>query len=223
MKIARFFFVIIAFGGLQACSAGLVSDDEGDLISDQKNSRENIADYLMLHPGNYWVFESYSIDQSTGEALPLNKHDSLFVTKDTLIGQVKYAILQGLRLGEPYRAILRTSGADLTDAGGNLLFSLRNLGDTVRVEEGLLPEGVLSSMVIADFAPAISVPYGTFDALAIKCLLFLASDPMGSIPENSLRQETVYYAKGVGPIQYSSQLDGHPVRIEMRLARCRVQ
>ena len=223
MKIVRIFLVIMAFWGLQSCSAGLVSDEEDDLISNQKNNREDIADYLMLHPGNYWVFESYSIDQSTGEAFPLNKHDSLFVAKDTLIGQIKYAILQGLRLGEPYRAILRTSGADLTDAGGNLLFSLHNLGDTVRVADALLPEGVLSSMVIADFATAISVPYGTFDALAIKRLLFLASDPIGSIPENSLRQETVYYAKGVGLIQYSSQLAGYPVRIEMRLARCRVQ
>jgi hypothetical protein len=208
------------WGSLLSCSPAFISDDDG---FQEKSQTENLADYLMLQPGNYWVYESHVVETETERIIPLNKFDSLYVAPDTLIRQKPYAVLRGTWLGEPFEALLHTSGGDLIDADGRLLFTLHRLNDTTLIESALLPEGARSGWMTSFFAPAISVPYGTFDALALHRILSLAPDPDGNSPAGLERQEALYYAKGIGLIQYSSHLLGHPARIEMRLKRCRVR
>jgi hypothetical protein len=216
----RIFIAFTLWSSLLSCSPAFVSDDDG---FQEKSQTENLADYLMLQPGNYWVYESHIVEAETDRIIPLNKYDSLYVATDTLIGHKPYAVLRGTWLGEPFEAVLRTSGGDLIDANGRLLFTLHRLNDTTLIEPALLPAGARSGWMTSFFAPAISVPYGTFDALALLRTLSLAPDPDGNFPAGQERQESLFYAKGIGLIQYSSQLQGYPARIEMRLTRCRVR
>ncbi len=49
-------------------------------------------DYSCLKVGNYWIYERFTVD-TLGEATSLNKFDSCYVEKDTLINGVTYAKL----------------------------------------------------------------------------------------------------------------------------------
>lgn len=211
--------VLSAIMGLFSCSKETL--DIAPTPSSEKINPESAADYLQLKAGNYWVFESYSVNDATGEAIALHKRDSLYISRDTTINRSEYHILEGTRLGEPYRALLRTFGAELLDAEGRLLFATTPLNDTIEVPAALLPEGVRSASTAVNRAEKVKVPYGIFDALVQHYFSRLSAGQDG-LPENTLRHDAAYYAKGMGLIQFSSQVEGKP-RIEMRLRACRVQ
>ena len=211
--------MLSAITGLFSCSKEAI--DIAPEPSSEKINPESAADYLQLQSGNYWVFESYSVNEATGETIPLHKRDSLYVLRDTTINRADYHILEGTRLGEPYRALLRTSGPELLDADGRLLFATTPLNDTTDVSAALLPEGVHSASTAVNRAEKVKVPYGIFDGLVQHHFYYLSAGQDG-LPDNTLRHDAAYYAKGIGLIQYSSQLEGMS-RIEMRLRACRVQ
>lgn len=222
MKVPRAFFVLCACSGLLSCSKDAIPTVEPE-PAPEKIVQEPAADYLMLKTGNFWVYESFSVEPASGQARPLHKRDSLHVSRDTTINRARYHLLEGTRLGEPYSALLRTSGPELLDAEGRVLFSTTSLGDTTELPYALLPGGVFSARSLIQRAEGIDVPYGAFDeALVQHFFLKLAPGPAG-LPDNSLRHDAAFYVKGLGLAKFSSQTVGEPICIEMRLVNCRVQ
>ncbi|MCB0569851.1 MAG: hypothetical protein KDC66_08825 [Phaeodactylibacter sp.] len=215
MKMNSLFFALLAVAGLSSCSKDMVVEQEPE-PEQEKDGAESAADYLQLKAGNMWVYESYSVDLVSGETRPLKKRDSLFVRQDTTIDRAKYHILEGTRLGEPFFAILRTSGPNLIDAEGHVLFSADVLEDTLSVPADLLPAGVHSAFTVVNEVKGMEVPYGFYDALAQHVLWYFPAGSSG-LPEESCRHDTAYYVKGVGLAKYASQMEGSPIRIEMRL------
>ena len=220
MRINAGFVVLFAIGSMLSCSQEkLDTPVEDDWV---EPGYEDAAAYLQLQPGNYWVYESYSVNLETGAVTPLHKRDSIYVLKDTLIGRSDYFILEGSRLGQEYRTVLRCSGPEAMDPEGHLLFSTALTGDTIDLPDGLLPEGAQSGDVCIKLAEGIEVPYGTFDALEYRRTFYLASSEDIKTGGNS-RHQSDFYAKGIGLIQYTSFFHDQPLDIEMRLVRCNVQ
>ena len=71
---------IVAFTLFSACKK---DEPNGDPV-------KVYNDYGCLKVGNYWIYERFTVD-TLGEATPLNKFDSCYVEKDTLINGVTYA------------------------------------------------------------------------------------------------------------------------------------
>ena len=179
-------------------------------------------DYLQLKTGNYWVFESYSINLETGEETPLHKRDSIYVLKDTLIGRSEYFILEGAHLGQSYRSVLRCSGPEVMDAEGRLLFSTATIGDTSSIPASLLPEGAESGEAAVHLVNGLKVPYGTFDALEYRrTFSFSSSEEIRT--GGNIRHQSDYFAKGIGRVKYTSFFPNQPLDIEMRLVRANIQ
>ena len=183
---------------------------------------EPVADFLQLQVGNYWVYESFSINLETGEETPLHKRDSVYVLKDTLIGRSSYFILQGSRLGREYRSILRCSGPEVMDSEGHLLFSTASIGDTSSLSPSLLVDGTESGEYCVQFFKNMEVPYGIFDGLKYQRTFTLPSSEEIRAG-GKVRHQSDYFAKGVGLIQYTSFLLNQPLDIELRLVRSNVQ
>lgn len=207
-------------GSVLSCSqeepAFKIEDDSAEA------TYEPAEEYLQLQVGNYWVYESFSINLETGEETPLLKRDSICVLKDTLIGRSEYFILEGTHLGQLYRSVLRCSGPEAMDAEGRLLFSTATVGDTAILPASLLPDGAESGKVSAHLAKGLEVPYGTFDALEYRRTFSLAAAEE-SREGGAIRRQSDYFARGVGLIKYTSFFPNRPLDIEMRLVRANVQ
>ncbi|MCO6478103.1 MAG: hypothetical protein J5I94_15845 [Phaeodactylibacter sp.] len=213
-------FLLLAVSILLSCSReepGFKAEGETE-----EEAYEPIREYFQLQVGNYWVYESYSVNLETGEEAPLFKRDSIYVLKDTLIGRSEYFILTGSRLGRAYRSLLRCSGPDVMDAEGRLLFSTTFIGDTIPLPASLLADEAESGVVSASFIEGVKVPYGTFDAVSYR-RTFQLSTAEGSRGGGDVRHCSDYFAKGIGLIKYTSFFPNQPLDIEMRLVRCWVQ
>lgn len=220
MRITVRFFAFLAIGFLLSCSQKeMAFHVEDEPVEEQYEPAE---DYLQLRAGNYWVYESYSINLVTGEEKPLHKRDSIYVLKDTLIGRTEFFILEGSRLGQAYRAVLRCSGPEVMDAGGRLLFSTAAIGDTVNLPADQMAHGAEAAYATLAFTGNVAAPYGTFDALEYRRTFYFSSSE-GIRAGGNVRRQSDFFAKGVGLIQYTSFFPGQPLDIEMRLARSNVQ
>lgn len=212
LAIASFFVLSCSRDGVEFAREEVPSMEE----------YEPVADFLQLQVGNYWVYESFSIDLETGEETPLYKRDSIFVRKDTLIGRLAYFVLEGSHLGQDYRAVLRCSGPEAMDAEGHLLFSTAAIGDTAQLPANLLANGAISGDYCLHETKEVEVPYGTFGALEYRRTFYFSSSEAIKVGDNT-RHQSDFYARGIGLIQYTSFFPNLPMDIEMRLVRCKVQ
>ena len=221
MRITARVFAFFIAGCALSCS----QEDQEIRIENGKPAEEEYEPaeaYLQLQAGNYWVYESYSINLETGEETPLHKRDSVYVLKDTMIGRSDYFILQGSRLGREYRSILRCSGPEVMDSEGHLLFSTASIGDTSSLSPSLLAEGTESGAYCVQFFKNMEVPYGTFDGLEYRRTFNLPSSEEIRAGGN-VRHQSDYFVKGIGLIQYTSFFPNQPLDIELRLVRSNVQ
>ncbi|MCB0596873.1 MAG: hypothetical protein H6557_12980 [Lewinellaceae bacterium] len=221
MRITASVLVVFLMGSVLSCS----QESQEFKIEDGKPLEEEYEpaeDYLQLQVGNYWVFESFSIDLQTGAEAPLHKRDSVYVLKDTLIGRSDYFVLEGSRLGQAYRAVLRCSGPEVMDSEGRLLFSTAAIGDTTGLPADWLANSAESGDICLHSVQGVEVPYGTFDALEYRhTFYFFSSEELRD--GGTVRHRSDFFAKGVGLIQYTNFLPNQPLDIEMRLVRCKVQ
>jgi hypothetical protein len=118
----RFFIPVLAFL-VFACQESAVEPDF--LEEDEKAApalADQLIDYLPLAVGQYWVFQGRYTHLETGESAPIGKFDSIYVSRDTLIGRHQYFIIEGKRFGIALSAMVRTSGPELLDHMNQLLF-----------------------------------------------------------------------------------------------------
>lgn len=99
-------------------------------VSCQKDKEEQVItqdpvptpNYYPLTIGNYWVYENYKVENHQ-ETL-LAEIDSLMVTKDTLIRNEMYFIIDGIsKFQFTAKKVLRDSSGYLIDIAGNIMFT----------------------------------------------------------------------------------------------------
>lgn len=125
------------------------------------------ADYANLEVGNYWIYEQFELD-TNGIYTPINRVDSNYVEKDTLINGVTYfKYMDAFTTNGPgYVAwFLRDSLHYLVDWQGNIHFSSENFTDTLGSQHYLAVPGDTLAYVFAqmtDNGLPVTTAAGTF-------------------------------------------------------------
>lgn len=213
------FFTLLILSA--ACSQGALEPE----VEQQKTlppPKELLADYLPLEVGHYWVFGGVVVDMESGTTQPIGKYDSLYVSRDTIIGQQRYFVLEGNRFGEFISLPMRPSGPELIDADGRLIFSLDYLEEFRPMQPSLLPPSVKNGEAALLKVPGIEVPYGYYPALVWDQYYELRANPTTYQEETSLL-EVNYYGKGIGPIRFERTLPNLKRQIITELVRTNVE
>lgn len=189
-------------------------------------SPETHSTYLPLAIGNYWVYEHYRVDSLGVETL-LPDIDSVYVSRDTLIRNNQYFILEGRTIPYTRVQILRDSLQYLVNEKGDILFSEKNFDDILSTSLEITNDNdtilkSYSKMHLTNDPVVLSA--GTFnDVLNFQADIYLDfySVQTGQTKLNN------YYAPNVGRIQYS-YLWAHSflndgVRFELRLLRYNIE
>ena len=99
--------------------------------NDEPKIQENMTLYSQFNVGNYWVYQDYRID-SSGIEKPLKSVDSVYISKDTLINNVRYFVFNssyyGTSLHPKYQ---RDSLGYIVNEKGAKLFSISNFTDYI--------------------------------------------------------------------------------------------
>lgn len=128
------------------------------------------ANYTNLKPGNYWVYDRYSLD-TNGIYTPMGKSDSNYVEKDTqLNGQTyhKLMVSNNGSAGGYSPLFLRDSLHYLVNAVGEIRFSSENftdkLGETYIVAGfSAIPDTIARiSTAMTDDGQTTQTPAGAF-------------------------------------------------------------
>jgi hypothetical protein len=183
------------------------------------------SNYAQLKVGNYWVYQQFEIDVSHNETA-LNKFDSCYIEKDTMINGNTYAkMVRPTDYGmTPYNIyFLRDSSSYIVSSAGDILFSSEDFS-TVFNETYILaqPQDTVCkiSSQMKDKDQEISTPAGHFITSNFNRLYQMY--PKYSAAGNPRNMNT-RYAKNVGIVLetlpfYSS----NPNYIERRLIRYHV-
>lgn len=160
--------------------------------------------YMPLNVGNYWVYEHFLID-SLGNETSMEKFDSMAITRDSIIGDKKYFVLEGTNY--PYKSsqewgiidILRDSIGYLVNQDGVIRFSRYNFTDTLAIKFGTSEDDtcyvIYCKMEKCDHP--VTVPAGSFEVLNFRGELY---NHVLDTPKIDERYMNNYYAKDVGKI-----------------------
>ncbi|HLN52663.1 MAG TPA: hypothetical protein VK212_03075 [Lentimicrobium sp.] len=79
-------------------------------------------DYANLKVGNYWIYQHFKID-TTGEETALDKYDSCYVEKDTVInGKTFYKMIRPRAIYSKYVYLWRDSSGYIVNTSGKIWF-----------------------------------------------------------------------------------------------------
>lgn len=163
--------------------------------------------YMPLNVGNYWVYEHFQID-SLGNATSLEKFDSMAITRDSIIGDKKYFVLEGTNYpyGPPQEwgiiEILRDSLGCLVNQNGAIRLSQYNFTDTLAKKIETYQEDTLYAIYykMEKCDHLVTVPAGSFEALNFRGELY---NYKLDTPKMDERYLNYYYAKDVGKIVHT--------------------
>jgi hypothetical protein len=210
----KLFFIGITLAILTSCQ----KNDENPL---QKKS-----DYLPLEIGNYWVYEHYKID-TLGNETKLSWVDSIVIKRDTIIGNNKYYIHEGIMFNIGWRVIeiVRDSFKYLVNDKGKILFSENNFSDILNFEFECFNDTNDTIYTISyrmeNPTHQVNVPSGNFEVLNYRGdLTFYAYNNID--PPFINRTLNRYYAPNVGKILHTYYYASAPHTYERRLVRYNV-
>lgn len=183
--------------------------------------------YSALKAGNYWVYQRYIFNANTDSSAPQNQFDSCYIEKDTLINgktYFKHCTRSYYAPQDISVSFLRDSLSYIVNSSGSILFSSEDFS-TIFYEaafgpNGATPDSMRVSRRMASGSGSITVPAGTFNALAHVTTYHY--------PENDPRIDVVlnrWYAKDIGMVLdneffYSAQPH---IRHQQRLVRFHIE
>ncbi len=178
-----------------------------------ENNQGSVSDYTRYKPGNYWIYQSYQVDDQ-GNGSPGNQlgngislYDSVYVEKDTMIRQYTYhKLMKPVEAGNSmYEAtFLRDSLNYEVDAYGNVVLAISDFStifQTKSIEAGPISNDslVVFQDRMADPGKIITVPAGTFTTISLdKIISFIPYK--GQQPSSAPRKQHFRYASGVGMV-----------------------
>ena len=205
-KLVLFLFVITI---LYSCNKD--NNDPDPVVIPQSSK------YTIFNVGSYWIYDWYKID-TLGNETPMNKTDSIYVSKDTVINEKTYRLSKGTRLGGiPYTSIVRDSSNYIVNHEGNILFSATNFSDTLYSDS--ISDIVFISYKMADKDSIISVPAGSFETYNYQGTVI----PLFSGYQWGIRYLNNRYAKGIGQLSSSLFYYTQPENMEKRLVRYHIE
>jgi hypothetical protein len=195
------------------------------------DSTVNISydNYMMLKPGNYWIYQNYKLDSVNGEAHPMGTYDSCYVEKDTLMGlKLYHKYLSKISpFGSPtdYNTrFLRDSLSYTIDNTGRILFSSEDFtsifrsftyGPNAATDDTLY---ITERMGLKDETTIVDA--GTFTTSAFRRIYRYPDD----YPYGQHREYDYRYAKHIGLVRETTGFYSlSPMVYERRLVRYHVK
>ncbi|MCD4774382.1 MAG: hypothetical protein K8R41_13470 [Bacteroidales bacterium] len=205
-KLVLFFFVITI---LYSCNK---NENEPDPVVIPQSS-----EYTIFNVGSYWVYDWYKID-TLGNETSMNKTDSIYVSKDTVINGETYRLSKGTRFGNmPYSFIVRDSNNYIVNQEGNIIFSATNFSDILFSDS--TTNLVFITYQMTDKDSIISVPAGSFETYNCQGTVI----PLNTGYSWGIRYIDKRYAKGIGQILNTSYYFSQPDYMEQRLVRYHIE
>ncbi len=173
---------------------------------------ESIEDYSQLEVGNYWVYDWYEIDGTSGEAT-YRSSDSLYIRTDTLINGRQYFIKSGTFLGTPNYSVIQFDSANaLYSYPDRMIFTLDSALKTTVDIPSTSPIAIGEYGLLSE-SETVQVPAGTFNCLNY----FGTTESLDSEYPHGIRINSNHYAKHVGLVKTLTQFHSSPNDLEMRL------
>ena len=162
-------------------------------------SNNQVVNYFPLTVGSYWVYDWVRVD-TLGVEHPFGNRDSIYISGDTIINGIEYAIVETSLFGdERTQEYHRDSSGFLINHNGEILFDPINSTDLLWIDTifaGSDPY-VLIEYSMEGTMTNIEVPSGMFDCLNLQGKMIPQQNnyPWGT------RYKRDYYADGVGKVQ----------------------
>ena len=194
--------VLLCLAGLALLTA---CNEEPDPVIQQ------IPDYFPLSVGNYWIYDHYEV-METGEERILERSDSIYIEKDTLIGSEVYYVIKGSSFlcghffsGKDYQ-IIRDSVGYLVNEDGQILMSSvcfdEPLGEYIYTmpDDDTLYTGSYSMQT----EPAlVNVPAGEFDVINCRAEIIVYDEDSTRVRYT----DNLYHAGAIDIVEVVCQLD----------------
>lgn len=176
---------------------------------------------IQLRKGNFWVYDFATTDLLSGNR-KYHQDDSIFVAKDTIIGNSVYFIVENLY---GLHEIKREMSGMIVGVDGAVEFSATNFVDTLFKNADLGLYGIM-----AKEEAKITVPAGSFSTV---CFILLQRNRSGHHNQADSNNPSVYnrefsvvkrvwYARNIGIVK-SAQYFGNVAGSERELKRYYIQ
>ena len=212
-KSALLLFILI--GMLASCK----KEKEDDFAPIGSHATLPISMFSHLEPGNYWIYERRQVDSMD---VPLNTIvdiDSLFVTGDTLLNGLTYAVISKARNGilSPQKQCWRDSADRIVTAAHEIIFCSATFNQVIYTQD----QGILrTDYSVSSAMVPLSVPAGDFSAFVMlgQCTS-IGSYPV--VPE--WKYPRTYWAYGVGRMKWHEHYMSSPLGYRYELLRYHVE
>lgn len=161
--------------------------------------QSTVLNYYPLEIGNYWVYERSGCD-STWTDCDYISTDTNWITKDTIINNLKYFKLEGKNLfGVNHHVYMRDSGDYIVNHTGHIIISDKDFNRKI-YERYEIVSSTNDTLVyiynqIVDKPNNIEVPAGAFNCIDFRGSFYRKHDNFEK--ENNYHQ---YYAENVGQV-----------------------
>lgn len=200
---------------------------------DKKDSEgiRSVSEYAPMKVGSYWIYQYYQVDDNGNEVSggtwqPPTVLDSVYVEKDTMVGNNRYYKVIDESLPQELW-LMRDSSNYLVDQTGRIRLAPADFKhvfyETQREAFFISPDSVfIVQQRMADWDKVIGTPAGSFTTISmdeIYTFIPFAHDQRGK----SERRIHNRYAKGVGMVSQTMPFyTSNPYYLERRLLRYRL-
>lgn len=173
--------------------------------------------YTQLKVGNYWIYQIFDID-SLGYGPPLNKYDSCYISKDTLVNGYTYFYLthgSPLTLGNDiYNKWLRDSLHYLVDIAGNIYFSSEDFDNVLYTQAATNETDTIFTQErkMTDKDATTNTPAGSF--ITSNCRTIFTIYTAGLPQEKKFSHRR--YARNIGIVPETLPFYASSIRYEER-------
>jgi hypothetical protein len=161
--------------------------------------------YIAMKPGNYWIYQRYTLDSANGNATAENSYDSCYVEKDTVVGGKTYHKYLSVNIGwgvydEQY---LMDSLSYVVTTAGRIIFSSDDFNSIFRtIKYNNPPAGVMDTIDVTERMDykdkQVVVPAGQFKTSTFRRMYHL---PAPTYQYGPYRTYDYSYAENVGLIK----------------------
>lgn len=178
--------------------------------------------YMPLAIGNYWLYETYRVD-TNGVETNLNYHDSIVVTRDTIINNDTFYIVEGTY--RPFHTqwgvirIIKNDNGNLVNHLGDTILPATNFTDTFRKHYEIIGNNdtlFYRSFKMIDPTYDVTVPAGTFPIVDYRGT-YTTYQNIPNVPNP--RYVHNYYAENVGKVKETYHYMSSPQTMEIRLTK----
>ena len=202
----RYFIVI-------AVSIIAISCDDENITSPSP-----IVNLMNLKVGNYWVYDWYEVNITSGVVTNLNKRDSIIIEKDSIINDRTYYVKSNNYLGNVLRSktlVFDSLSTLYTYPDREIVLTLTK---SMEVTKKIGPKDnpiAIGYYSIEDSRVNIQVPAGTFLSLNFRGRI----ESQQSDYPYGIRYNDNFYSENIGLVKVRTYNYSSPNDLEMRLLR----